>query len=157
MKTCHRTPSPLNLGSIAILLAGLWLLTLTSCITRIEEADIGEDWYAFIDSREGVKTRLNQLSASDGISIQEACFLSTLYFQRYNGMCGASFIAGHTKNQWIFEAMVGSNGVSAPPIKVNKRTGQIRQKGQPESAAPWSDLMEWLKIGYSIETKKISP
>ena len=153
MRTCKSEQDSLLINSFIKLFLMACCLQFTSCVTRIEMADIGKDWYSFIDSGESAQKRWNQISATDGINVHEACFLSTVYFERYNGICGWSFISGHTKDEWIFEAFVGRNAVSVPPIKVDKRTGRIRQRESPTSTPPWADLMERLKIGYGIPGK----
>jgi|GEM_PF-2317217 len=153
MRICKSQQDSLRVDGFIKLLFMACCLQFTSCVTRIEEADIGKDWYSFIDSVESAQKRWDQLSATNGISIQEACFLSTVYFERYNGQCGFAVISGYTQDEWIFDALVGRNLVSMPPIKVDKRTGRIRQRENPTSAPPWPDLRQWLKIGYGITEK----
>ena len=120
MRICRLQQDSLQINNFIKLVFMACCLQLTSCVTHIEEADIGKDWYSFIDSGESAQKRWDQLSATDGISIQDACFLSTVYFERYNGHCGFAVISGYTKDEWIFEALVGRNLVSMPPIKVDK-------------------------------------
>jgi hypothetical protein len=87
---------------------------------------------------------LQQVDASDGIDQTEARLLSDAYFNKFEG-CGGAELESRTSREWIFRTRVGYAGVAVTPIKVDNRSGVIRQKGQKTIEPPWDELANHLK------------
>lgn len=129
---------------------GMSMQASCSSPDNLSRKEISE-YYSFIGDNTKFRQKLLELDVKDGIEAQEACLLAYIYFEKYNGYCGYAELSQHTPNEWLFYTAVGRNGTKAPPIRINKKTGIIQQKGNPKSAAPWPDLNKYIKDAYHFE------
>lgn len=117
------------------------LFSLASCSTPFTEEMAAEKGaYRFISSPSGMQADMAHLDVRDGIDMREACFLSDLYFLRYEGYCGAAGPLKQTKTHWIFDTVVGYGGTPGNDIRIDKVSGRIDHRGKPSSIPPWSDI-----------------
>ncbi|MBE2286678.1 MAG: hypothetical protein IAE77_24695 [Prosthecobacter sp.] len=101
--------------------------------------------YAF-DKTRSWRPQFESIKLDDGIDAAEADLLATLYFARYEGMCGANFPVIRDKGRWRALTVVGYSGTAQPDIFVDAKTGVISHKGYPDSVPPWRDLREMCRI-----------
>lgn len=97
--------------------------------------------YAFDESRSW-RDQFESIKLDDGVDAAEADLLATLYFTRYEGMCGANSPVIRDKGIWRSFTAAGYSGSAQPDIIVDAETGLVSQKGHPDSVPPWLELRE---------------
>lgn len=93
-----------------------------------------------LDDGDEILKDLKTLTAIDGISESEANLLVTLYFVRYDGICGIAFPVKRKGGWWVSKTAVGPTGATDADIRVNVKFGHVFQRGRPTSIPPWKDL-----------------
>ncbi|YCM43441.1 hypothetical protein V2O64_19215 [Verrucomicrobiaceae bacterium 227] len=86
---------------------------------------------------------LEIIDVRDGIDATEARALAEAYFVNAEGFDGGLWSFKRDGDWWVFETLVGPNGVSGEPIRIHVEKGWITKKGGELVRPPWKKLRSW--------------
>ena len=115
-------------------------LSIFSCANHVKLPDS----YAY-DTTKPLSPQFDSIRLNDGIDAREADILSTLYFLKHEGLCGANWPVTRRGPLWRAWTAVGPGGHPHPDITIDPKSGIVRQKGHPDSVPPWDDLCAFLR------------
>ena len=118
------------------------LMTVLAGCARVVENP--PENHAYIHNRP-VRELFGGNRLDDGIDAKEADILASVYFRRYDGLCGSNDPVILRGSLWRAGTTVGYGGVRQADITVHPVTGIVRQKGYPLSTPPWADLREVIR------------
>jgi hypothetical protein len=77
------------------------------------------------DERDGMRAALDSIRLENGMSLQEATIMASVYFYTHVSGCGGPFDPRESAGSWRFTILIGAAGGYAGWIEIQAATGRM--------------------------------